>query len=140
MNRKIKNILIEPALQLRLMSYFVALFALTIITLYLVNYYFFATLKGKAMAVGIPLEHVFFSYLNDQKSMLDRLFFFLAFLNFLFLFVVGFIVSHRVAGPYFKLKRHLKNLNADSPDLRLRNHDLLRDIEPIVNELRDRLR
>jgi hypothetical protein len=140
MNRKIKNILIEPGLQLRLLSYFVALFALTIITLYLVNYYFFATLKGKALAVGIPLEHVFFSYLNDQKSALDRLFFFLAFLNFIFLSAVGFIVSHRVAGPFYKLKRHLRELGPNSPDLKLRNRDLLKDIEPIVNDLRDRLK
>ena len=140
MNRKIKNLLIEPNFQIQLMSYFVGLFIFAVASLYFVNFYFFWTLKEKATAVGIPLQHVFFTYLNDQKRVLDTLFFILAFFNLLVLAVVGFFVSHRIAGPYYKIKKHLQGLNSESPDLRLRKNDFLKEIEPIVNDLKGRMK
>jgi hypothetical protein len=140
MNRKLKNLLIEPALQLKLMSYFFGIFIFTILSLYFVNFYFFWTLKEKAIAVGIPVEHVFFTYLRDQKGILDTLFFVLSFVNLLILAIVGFFISHRIAGPFYKIKKHLSEMTADSADLKLRKHDFLKDIEPVVNELKNRLK
>lgn len=140
MNRKIKNILIEPRFQIQLMSYFVGLFIFTVASLYFVNFYFFWTLKEKATSVGIPPQHVFFTYLTDQKSILDTLFFILTFFNLVVLAVVGFFISHRVAGPIYKLKNYLKGIHQDSPEFKLRKDDFLKELEPIINDLKGRMK
>jgi len=140
MGRKVRNILIEPKFQLKLMSYFVGLFILTTLTLYSTTYLFFWSLKAKALNVGLTEGHVFFMFLDNQKSQMDMLFVFLAICNFILLISAGFIVSHRVAGPIHKLKKYLSGLSPEDQDFTLRNKDFFKDMEPIINDLRKRLK
>lgn len=139
-SRNVKNILIQPKFQLRLLSYFMGLFALTTVCLYSTTYLFFWTFKEKALKVGIPEGHIFFTFLKNQKHDLDMVFIGLAAFNFLLLLIVGFIVSHRLAGPLFKIKQHLASLSQESEDLRLREKDFYKDIEPVINELKRKLK
>lgn len=138
MKRHIKHILIEPKFQLKFLSYFVGLFVITTATLYSTTFLFFWRLKTKALAVGIPENHVFFTFLKNQKHDLDMLFIALAVLNLFLLLFFGFKISHRVAGPFFKMKRHLSSLNSNSNDFRLRKTDFFKEIEPIIDNLRNK--
>jgi hypothetical protein len=139
-SRSLKNLLIEPNFQLKLIGYFIFVFALTTISLYSTTFLFFWKLKQKAMNVGIPDGHIFYRYLANQKSDLDGLFIGLAILNFLVLIGIGFLISHRVAGPINKLKNYLKNMAKDSEDFKLRENDFFHDLQPIVKDLKDRLK
>jgi hypothetical protein len=139
-SRSLKNILIQPKLQLKLMSYFMGLFVLTTLTLYSTTFLFFWNLKDKALKVGIPEGHIFYTFLQNQKNGLDMLFLGLAGLNFILLLVVGFLISHRLAGPYYKIKNHLATIAQNSEDLHLREKDFFKDIEPLVNKLRDKIK
>lgn len=136
MPRKIKNILIEPQFQLKFLFYFFGLFVITTVTLYSTTFLFFWRLKSKALAVGIPENHVFFRFLENQKHDLDLLFIALAFLNLLLLIYFGFKISHRVAGPFYKIKKYLSVFSSESEEFRLRKKDFFKDIEPIINNLR----
>ncbi len=138
MARKLKNILIEPQLQLKLMSYFFFLFILTTISFYGTAYFFFWRLQNKAIQVGIPDGHVFFSFLGNLKYDFDILFIVLALFNFALLIYFGFTVSQRVAGPFYKAKRYLTNLNQETETFRLRKNDFFKELEPIINDLKDR--
>lgn len=138
--RKLQNLLIERRLQLRLLSYFIGLFLITTATLYSTIFIFFWKLKRKGLDVGIPDGHVFYKFLAGQKHDMDLLFLGLAAFNLVLLISVGFLISHRLAGPYHKLKLHLASLAPDSPDLKLREKDFFQDSSPIVNGLRDRLK
>ena len=139
-NRQLRNILIIPEFQLSLMSYFVGLFILTTITLYSTTYLFFHRLVQKGLSVGIPKGHIFYRFLQDQKSDLDLLFIGLALLNLLFLLGVGFFISHRIAGPIFKLKQYLLDVNSGSESFVLRKKDFLKDLEPVVNSIREKIK
>ena len=138
--RQLKNILINPKFQFKLMSYFVGLFFLTTICLYSTTFLFFWKLKQKALDVGIPDGHVFYRFLINQKNDLDNLFIGLAILNFFLLLGVGFLLSHRIAGPIFKLKNQLSKIETDSRDFKLRESDFFRELEPLVKNLKDKIK
>lgn len=138
--RKLTNYLLNPEFQLKLLSYFIGLFLLTTVSLYSVSYLFFWRLSEKALSVGIPKGHVFFRFLADQKTDLDLLFVALAVFNFLLLIGTGFVVSHRIAGPIFKLKRHLGEMKRDSDNFKLRDKDFFKDLEPLVDSLKEKMK
>lgn len=133
------SILINSPFQLKLLSYFVGLFVLTTATLYSTTYLFFWNMKNKGMSVGIPEGHVYYQFLLNQKHDLDLLFIGLAVLNFLLLVGVGFIVSHRIAGPIHKVKIFLQDpKNHDK--VQMRQNDFFQELGPIVNDLKDKIK
>jgi hypothetical protein len=133
------SILINRAFQIKLLSYFVALFILTTITLYSTTYLFFWNMKNKGLNVGIPEGHVYYQFLLNQKHDLDLLFIGLAVINFLLLIGVGFVVSHRIAGPIHKVKTFLQD-PATHDKVQMRQNDFFKELGPIVNELKDRIK
>ncbi len=133
------SLLINSPFQFKLLSYFVGLFILTTATLYSTTYLFFWNMKNKGMSVGIPEGHVYYQFLLNQKHDLDLLFIGLAVLNFLLLVGVGFIVSHRIAGPIHKVKIFLQDpKNHDK--VQMRQNDFFQELGPIVNELKDKIK
>jgi hypothetical protein len=137
--REIKNYLINPPFQLKLLGYFAVLFVITTLSLYSTLYLFFWRFKEKALKVGIPEGHVFFEYLTYQQSDMEQLFIGLAALNLFLLLAAGLILSHRIAGPIHKLKRHLRKEASPSEPFKLRENDFFRELEPIVNDLKEKL-
>lgn len=131
--RSLSNILINKPFQLKLLSYFVGLFILTTITLYSTTYLFFWNMKEKGLKVGIPEGHVYYQFLLNQKHDLDLLFIGLALTNFLLLLGVGFIVSHRIAGPIHKVKESLAHPDNNEP-IQMRENDFFKELGPLVNE------
>lgn len=139
--RKLKNYLIEPEFQLKLISYFAGLFAFTTLSLYSTVFIFFWRLRQKALSVGIPEGHIFFQFIGNEKRDLDLTFGILAGINLLVLVGVGVVVSHRIGGPLHKLKGYLSNvISSEGPDFKLRKNDFLRDLEPVVNRLKARIK
>lgn len=139
-NRSLKNILLAPHFQLKLLSYFLGLFFISTASFYSTTYLFFWKLKSKALSVGIPEEHVFFKFLSNQKEDMDSLFIGLVLFNFFLLLGVGFVVSHRIAGPLVKVKEKLLSLGPETDDLQLREKDFLQEIVPVVNDLKRRMK
>lgn len=138
--RSLKNILINPGFQIKLLGYFVVMFFITTISLYSTTFLFFWKLKQKALNVGIPEGHVFFQFLANQKSDLDSLFVGLAIFNLLVLIGVGLFLSHRIAGPIHKLKMHLSKLPNDSEDFKLRENDFFQELGPLVKSVKEKIK
>lgn len=138
--RQLKNIIINPRFQFKFLSYFVVLFFISTITLYSTTFLFFWRMKEKALNVGIPDGHIFFQFLINQKRDLDFLFIGLAVFNFLLLIGIGFIISHRIAGPIFKLKNQLAQISEESDEFKLRETDFFQELEPLVKQLKDKIK
>lgn len=136
--RSWKNILINPTFQFKLLSYFVGLFVLTTASLYSTTYLFFWNMKDKGLNVGIPEGHVYYAFLINQKNDLDSLFIGLAIFNFCLLVLVGFIISHRIAGPIHKVKQFL-NDPISIEKVEMRENDFFKELGPIVTKLKDKL-
>nr|MBA2405139.1 hypothetical protein [Bdellovibrionales bacterium] len=77
---------------------------------------------------------------SNQKHDLDALFIGLAAFNFFLLIGVGFIISHRIAGPIFKLKKQLSHLSEQSEDFKLRETDFFQELEPLVETLKAKIK
>ncbi|WP_408099014.1 hypothetical protein ACJVC5_08860 [Peredibacter sp. HCB2-198] len=132
------NILIDRPFQLKLMGYFVAVFVVTTFSLYSTTYLFFWNLRNKGLNVGIPEDHIFYEFLLNQKHDLDMLFIGLAVFNFILLLAVGFIISHRIAGPIYKLKQHLKDPKLKNEPLQFRQNDFFKELGPMLNDYKDK--
>lgn len=137
--RSLKNFFLNPKFQLRFMGIFLGLFVLTTISAYSTTYLFFWNLHRKAIKVGIPEDHVFHQFLSNQKTDMDLLFIGLAVFNLILLLVVGFVISHRIAGPLNKAVKHLKD--PESPEVfRLRETDFFQELVVPVNDVKARLK
>ena len=90
--------------------------------------------------MGIPEGHIFYQFLLNQKQDLDRLFIGLAAVNLILLLGVGFLLSHRIAGPLKKLKGYLADLDSTSPDFKTRDKDFFQDMTEVVNTLKDKVK
>jgi hypothetical protein len=95
-------------------------------------------MKQKAHNVGIPDGHVFYRFLNNQKSGLDHLFIGLAIFNFLLLVGVGFIISHRIAGPIHKMRSYLLQMDSNQEDFKLRESDFFPELSAMVKMLKEK--
>ena len=138
--RKLNNLLIHPKFQFKLISYFIGLFLISTICLYSTTFLFFYRLKEKALNVGIPEGHIFFKFVGNQQHDLDMLFLGLAVFNFFLLIGVGFAISHRIAGPIYKLKKQLSLISKESGEFKLRETDFFQELEPLVNDLKDKIK
>jgi hypothetical protein len=133
------NIFINAPFQLKLLSYFIGLFLLTTLSLYSTTFLFFWNMKKKGMNVGIPEGHVYYQFLINQKHDLDLLFIGLAVVNFILLITIGFIISHRIAGPIHKIKLYLNDPKKHEA-IQMRHNDFFKELGPIVNKLKDKMK
>jgi hypothetical protein len=102
---------------------------------YSTTYLFFWKMKTKGLAVGIPEGHIYYQFLENQKHDLDLFFIGLIVFNFLLLLTIGFLISHRIAGPIYKIKAYLEGSREDV--ISLRKKDFFRDLLPVVKNLKE---
>jgi hypothetical protein len=95
-------------------------------------------MKSKGLKVGIPEGHVYYNFLVNQKHDLDILFIGLAAFNFCLLIMVGFIISHRIAGPIHKVKQFLQN-PVSMDKVEMRESDFFKELGPIVTKIKDKI-
>lgn len=138
--RSLKNYLILPAFQMKFIGYFIGLFIISSMCFYSAIYLFFYNLKSKALAIGVPKGHVFFLYIDNQQYDLNQFLIYLVIVNFLLLLIVGIAISHRVAGPLYKMKNYLTSIQPDSDDFKLRQKDFFKELEPVVNNLKNKIK
>lgn len=138
--RHLKNYLLNPQFQLKFISYFIGMFLISSLSLYSVSFMFFWKLKQKALNVGIPDGHVFFRFIDGQKADLDALFLILVLLNFILLIGAGIVISHRVAGPFYKIQKYLGHDIFEDQTFKLREKDFFKEIEPVMNNLKNKIK
>ncbi len=88
--------------------------------------------------VTLVFSYAFFK--NDQALMTLKTFFLagglLTLVFTIVTFLVSLVLSHRVAGPVYALKKHIENnLNGERVKFKLREFDEFKDVEKEINEL-----
>ncbi len=139
-NRKFKTLLLDPKLQLILISYFVFLFMISTLSIYGVIYLFFYRFTQKALSVGLPADHVFFHFINGLKYDLDMTFLAFSVFNMVLLIGCGILISHKIAGPVYRIKKFLTSENIKNERFVLRKGDFFRDVEPIMENLKQKIK
>lgn len=111
MRKKIfKKYIIYPKFQWKLIQYFLLLAMFTSASFYGAVWYFFHSFESKGVKVGIPVNHVFFQFIGDLRAEMNLIFAITAVLIFLTLIFAGVMISHRVAGPIYRMEADLTKM------------------------------
>lgn len=127
--------IINPKFQLKFVVFMNIVAMLVISIFYSSNMYFFHGLKTQAIAQGVSSDHVFFRYLDLQIKTLNGIFAATSFIVIGALTVIGIMFSHRIAGPLYRLTKHLEEIASGVPpkDIRFRKGDFFLEIPEVYN-------
>src|SRR6202035_2429991 len=90
-----KNFLINPKFQLSFLAYTMGISVVTIGTFYLSDAYFFWKFHQLGQGLGLPANHVFFQFLEEQHATKNVYYAVTAGVTVTFLSIWGLLLSHR---------------------------------------------
>ncbi len=99
--------------------------------------YFFSTFINKGIEIGIPKNHIFFRFIDSLVYEMSLIYLVVFALTLLATLVGSYVISHKISGPLYRLKMHLKNLNEEEKltEIHFRKGDYTKDIENEFNKM-----
>ncbi len=142
-SRKKRSILINPKFQWTLIGYaaFIAtLIFLSVYGLFSFGFHEFVQIGHQA---GLPEDHVYFQFIKMQEGTFLRVILAIAFFIGTILTLGGLVVSHKIAGPLYRLQKELLGM-ADKPEpslhkINFRDGDFFPEVPQAFNALVDKL-
>lgn len=134
--KKRKILLINPRFQITFMAYMLVMAALTIGVFFVANSYFFWHFKQIGKELSLPADHVFFQFLFEQEHTMNLVFLITSAVSSVFLILGGLVLSHRVAGPIYRITRHMKDYaeGKHPGPARFRDGDFFLELADAFNE------
>lgn len=140
--RQKRNLLINPVFQLSVIKYFFGIFIMIGFVNLASVYFFFYKFKEKGIEVGLTPDHEFFTFIGEQEFAMYFLMGGALLIGLITLVFGGFIISHRVAGPLYRLTQHMKGFNQGDHELskvKFRQGDYFNEIETEFNKLVEKI-
>jgi hypothetical protein len=130
-----KNFLINPKFQLSFLAYTLGVSMLTIGFFYAADAYFFWKFHQLGQGLGLPSNHVFFQFLDEQRATKNTYYAIAAGVTVSFLTIWGMLLSHRVAGPLYRLRKHATSVaqGETMSDVRFRKGDFFQEVADAYN-------
>lgn len=130
-----KRLLVNESFQLSFIAFTSLLSFLVIGVFYGVTRMFLLKLQNRGVEAGLEPDHVFLHHIADQKPVLDMIFATGSLFSFLILLCGGLFLSHRVAGPVEKLRRHMIGVakGEEKPGISFRKSDYFHDLADAYN-------
>lgn len=130
-----KKVLINPKFQLNYIKHTVVLSLLVLATFYFSTLMHFNNFKSKGIAAGLPEDHIFFEFIKGQQSSMDILFLVSGVIAILVIVGYGVYLSHRVAGPLYRLQKYLEESQEGGPEkpLKFREGDYFGELADAIN-------
>ncbi len=134
-----KKLLINPRFQLSFLKYVLGIAGVTLAIFYAAKVYFFYQTREYITSMGIPPEHMIFDFLGSQSRVMDWIFGGAAVIESFFLAVMGLRISHRVAGPVYRVTQDMQALARGEParKIRFRKGDYFPELADAYNEQLD---
>ncbi len=130
--------LVMPSFQFRFMGYIICFAVFGIAVLYASNYFYFTRLVAEGQELGLAPDHIYFEFIEQQKSLLNTTFFSVSVIVFGGLIMAGLVLSHKIAGPVYRIKaylQHIKEHGQPTGKLKFRDRDFFPEVAELVNEL-----
>lgn len=137
-SRKRVRFLVNPAFQLRFMVYILCFAAFGILVLYASNYFYFHRLVIQGQELGLAPDHIYFEFIEQQKSLLNTIFFSVSVIVFGAMVIAGLALSHKIAGPVYRIQQYLQQIyeeGAPEHKLKFREGDFFPEVAELVNAL-----
>ena len=130
-----KRLLINPGFQFRFMVWMSALALGVIVVMHLAHQWFFFQLREQARVAGLQADHVFYRFIESRQTELDVITVFSFIAVVAVVSVVGLVLSHKIAGPMYRLRVHLEEFAASRTPrpLKFRDGDFFSEIPDAYN-------
>jgi hypothetical protein len=130
-----RNFLINPKFQLSFLAYTIGVSVLTICFFYAADAYFFWKFQQLGQGLGLPSNHVFFQFIDEQRSAKNMYYAVAAVVTVSVLGAWGLLLSHHVAGPLYRLRKHLMSVATGETmsDVRFRKGDFFQEVADAYN-------
>lgn len=133
-NRR-RKLLIYPQFQLRYLVSSLGGTLAVISICFFANHFFFRHFERRGADGGLPPDHIFFQFLSEQRHFMALILVGVALVTTVFLLLYGLVLSHRMAGPLYRLRIYLEQEirgEAKQP-LKFREGDYFVEIADLVN-------
>lgn len=139
---KRRNYLINPEFQLTVLGFFVGLAVVTILVFYWAVRLVFGNFVEQANEMGLPPGHVILQFIEENQKAMNMIFLTTSILLFLFLVLGGLILSHHIAGPVYRLRKHIQQVASGESfgDLNFRKKDFFQEVVADYNQMLARIR
>ncbi len=137
-----RKFLINREFQFWFIMCFVSVAIAVIVAVFLASEYFFWYFTEQGRAAGLMEGDIFFSFLDRQRLAMTQVLFVLSSFFFISLSMLGLLFSHRIAGPLYRLERHMRAVargDIASP-IRFRSKDFFKELSKAYNEQYDYLK
>jgi len=137
-----RNYFSNPRLQLTLIfgaNALALIFATLLVTLALMAK---SHMENYATGLNLVPAHPALAFIAEREREFDSICIALGIFHFLAFNLAAIFLSHRVAGPLYRLQRHLEDVGSgkDPVDVRLRKGDLFQSLAEACNKVMARLR
>ena len=119
-HRKKSSLLINPKFQWTLIGYAAFIASLILLAVYGLFSYGFHEFVQIGTQAGLPTDHVYFQFIRMQETTFLRVIAAIALLIAVILIVGGLIISHKIAGPVYRMQKELNAMSELDP-VELRN-------------------
>ncbi len=136
-NYKRKIILINPKFQLKISAYFAFLTVLNIAIFYACIRYFFQVFVNMGQEIGLPNNHVYFMFMEDQMLTMNIVFLISSIITIGLLMLFGVFISHKIAGPLYRFCNHLNDIadgKKEASEIRFRDGDFFQEVAESYNK------
>jgi len=129
--------LINPSFQITFIIYFLIIGIIALMIFYSSNLYFFKTLTNEGIQLDLPSDHVYFELLVSQKHLMNKIFLITSVIFFILISLLGIFISHRIAGPIYKMTKKLNSFNGvdDLCEIQFRKRDFFKELADAFNTL-----
>ncbi len=136
---KRRSILINPRFQWTLVGYATGVSALLPGVIYLLISYGFDQFVRVGTELGLPPDHVYFEFLRMQEGTFKQVILAIAILVGLILILGGLFVSHKIAGPIYRMQKELNLMSSSEPvklhEIHFRRGDFFPELAESFNRL-----
>lgn len=131
-----KKLLINPKFQHSFMGYFVGIATVTIALFYAAKVFFFYQVAHYLRSLGFAQDHALYEFITHQSHIMDMLFGGAAIVECAFLAWMGLKISHRVAGPLYRLRQEMLRTSqgGEVKHLKFRDGDYFNELADAYNE------
>lgn len=137
--RKLRNYIINKNFQLSFILHsFIPTF-FCFITSYCALVIYFSEAVNDGVSAGLPPEHAYFTLIANQKILLNYFFLINGTASLMFFIIWGIFISHKIAGPLYRLTRFFADGDASNPEKKLsfRPGDFFQEIPDTINKWRE---
>lgn len=110
-----KNVLINRPFQFRFVLYTFLPTLISQIVLWVALEIYMNRMVDKGVQANLPPDHFYFRLINEQLSLMKVLFLSVGAVSFLVVLIWALFISHKIAGPFFRMTNMLK---ADDENLK----------------------